>query len=204
MKKVIKITIILMLIVFIANTKNVFAATGFSISEIFTRSNFGSSTFTNLEGIKELINELGTGLIQPIGYLVFAIVTVGLGIKYIWSGVEGKTKIKETLPAFIIAVVFFYLASSVSSFATGAFEVINSATSIEDATSNIWATFAGVAQVLAFGGLVFIGIKYLFESSEGKAKLKERLAPMLLGIIFVFCAAGVVNYIIAIGNATIN
>ena len=195
-----KILIVIVFIILIVSINNVFASP-FSLDEIFKRSNFGSGGFSEFGGITDLVKAFGTEIIQPIGYLIFAIATVGLGVKYIWSGYEGKSKVKETLPVFIIAVLMFYLADNVLNLVSSALSSTRNATSLEDVTGSIWANVITVVQLLAFGGILFIGVKYLIESPDGKAKLKERLAPMILGIIFVFCAAGVVNYIIKIGTS---
>ena len=48
------------------------------------------------------------GIFQLVGNAIFLIVTVILGIKYIFSGVEGKSIVKETLPTFIVILEMKY------------------------------------------------------------------------------------------------
>lgn len=189
-----------LLIIFNLFSQNLYA---FSISEIFNRGNNVTGSSSEYTQIETIIDEIGTGLVKPVGYLIFAIITVVLGVQYIWSGYNGKSKVKETLPTFICAVVLFYLADSVVALVKGAIGYGTPISNFETFTGNIWVNVCTVVQILAFAGILFIGVKYLLESSEGRAKIKERLAPMLIGIVFVFCAANVVSYIIQVANEVI-
>jgi hypothetical protein len=51
-------------------------------------------------------------LIVDLGNFVFFVVAAFLGVKYIWSGVSGKSEVKETLPTFIVGATFFYSSQS--------------------------------------------------------------------------------------------
>lgn len=203
MRKKVLMIFIFVLIVSILGS-HIYAAS-LNITEIFNRAKWTSSASPDAWGrsLGTLVREMGTKIIAPIGYLVFAIVTVVLGVKYIWNGYEGKSKVKETLPGYICAVVFFYLATEITDFI---FNFGNANIKDKDFTTmtgNIWVNVCNVIQLLAFGGIMFIGIRYLFESPSGKAKIKERLVPMVIGMVFVFCAAEVVEAITTIGDAVI-
>lgn len=203
-----KKTLIIFVIVIILFSFSCYSYAAFSFDEIFDRGNNFNGVTTenaNLTGLEDVVKQFGTDLIKPVGYLIFAIVTVILGAKYIWSGVEGKSKLKETLPAFVVAVIFFYLAANVVTFFQDTFSSagMDNIDNIDTVTNNIWANVSNVVQIVAFGGIVAVGIKYMFESSDGKAKLKERLFPLIVGMIFVFCAAGVVDYIITAADKVV-
>lgn len=195
-----KIVIIFMMLLVIGNIfqSGVYA---FSLSEIFNRGNGITGSSSDYSEVESLVGNIGTSIVKPIGYLIFAIVTVVLGVQYIWSGYNGKSKVKETLPVFICAVVLFYLGDKVTDLFTGIFD--DNIGSVEQLTGNIWVNVCNVVQILAFTGILFIGVKYLMENSEGRAKIKERLAPMLIGIVFVFCAANVVSAIVKIGDTLV-
>lgn len=138
-----------------------------------------------------------------IGNLVFAAVTVILGAKYIWSSSEGRSEVMESLPTFVVAVIFFYLASSLVDWFTGATSNIT--------TSHDWKTVSGyimwiietVVRYAAFGGILFLGLKYMFASAEGKAQMKTSMGGLIIGLVFVFLASTVVDYIIAIGESVL-
>lgn len=146
------------------------------------------------EGISSGVSNRIISSVKAVGYLVFAIVTALLGIKYMWSSYEGKSKVKETLPTFLVAIIFFYFADTIVTIIMGdnMFKFDN----WNELSSNVYGMVAFVAQYLSFGTLLFIGLKYMFESSEGKAKVKETLFPLVLGSVFVFLSSTVVTYIV--------
>lgn len=177
------------------------------ISEGNDFTSFGSDNGLGSD-IASFINGDVKTIVSLVGNLVFAGITVILGAKYIWSGIEGKSQVKETLPTFIAAVIFFYLAVEI----TGLFSPntagsigasIGSANDYDSLAGMIIGTINLIVKYLAFGGIVFIGLKYMFESAEGKAQIKDKLAPMALGIVLVFSASTVVDFIISVGQQTI-
>jgi len=172
---------------------------------------FSDNTSEEEEGLtnyEDFINEKIIPIIKAVGNLIFAIVTVVLGVKYIWSGVQGKSDVKQVLPNFMAAVIFFYLATELialfdpneDSTIGDFFQVSN----YETLAANIMGTVNFVVKYLAFGGVIFIGVKYMFESADGKAQIKDKLVPVVLGIVLVFCASSVVDFIIAISQQTIH
>ena len=82
----------------------------------------------------------------------------------------------------------------------------DAAAPIKNATS--WGTISGkvigtinlVVQYAAFGGILVLGLKYMFASAEGRAQLKTNMGGFVIGLVFVFCASKVVEYIVAVGN----
>lgn len=173
------------------------------IDDIIQKGNAFSSGQSNSVISTKLVNYIKSNFIPAIalvGNLIFAITTMVLGVKYIWSGVEGKSKIKETLPTFVAAVVFFYLAQQLVTFFTLSGSILTGSGSYNSLSGKIMGTVNAIIPYLAFAGILFIGIKYMTESADGKAKIKERLTPMVLGIIFVFSASTIVNFIIRAAN----
>ena len=166
-------------------------------------SGFGGNS-TNLG------NELDTfitGDIMPIvgviGNLVFAAITVILGAKYIWSGAEGKSEVMESLPTFVVAVVFFYLGESLVNWLNNASSGITSATDWNQISSKVIWIINTVVHYAAFGGILVLGLRYMFASAEGKSNIKSNLGGVVIGIVFVFLASSVINFIIEIANGVI-
>lgn len=160
--------------------------------------------------INEYIND--GGIMQAViafGNLVFAIVTVTLGAKYIFSGIEGKSIIKETLPTFVVGVIFFYLASNLVAFftndmGTGVLNVLFGGTpNFSTIEGSIWSTISIIINTISIAGIVFIGLRYMFAGPDSKADIKKSLLPVTLGIIFVYCAFQVLNFIVKIGSSVI-
>ena len=159
--------------------------------------------------LKSFITDTIQPMIELIGNLIFAAVTVILGLKYIWSSAEGRAEVQESLPAFVVAVVFFYLAGSLVNVLTGT----SSTTGILEYIGNSgnWTSFAGrvmyiittIVKYAALAGLVFMGIKYMMASAEGKSSMKTSMGGMVIGILFVFLASNVVNFFVSAGKQII-
>lgn len=151
------------------------------------------------ENIAEFITKAFIPIISLIGNFAFFVVGAILGIKYIWSGVEGKSSVKETLPTFVVGAIFFYLADRVYNFAFGVTKSIFNVSEYETLESNIWVNLAFIVNVLAIAGIVALGIKYMFSNADVKASIKKDLVPVLIGIMFVFATSAILNFIV---NAT--
>lgn len=157
--------------------------------------------------IADYIKEPGgiIDMIRAAGNLVFAVITVCLGAKYIWSGVEGKSQVKETLPAFLIGVIMFYLADNLYSLFSGAAnEIIVGKANFDSVAGSIRATINAVVRVAAMVGIVFIGLKYMFSNANDKASIKDRLVPLVIGIVLVYSASTVVDFIVTAGQKIIS
>lgn len=192
MNRKIKILLALFLVIFVLST-NIYA---FTLDSIFSDTNtkFGYSNGTEMDPIITVFTSDIMPIIRTVGYLIFAIVTVGLGIKYMFSSIEGKSSVKETLPTFIVGAVFFYFAETIVN-------KINSArsdltTSYTSLSAKVLGTVNEVVQIGAFAIIIFIGIKYMFESPSGKASIKERMVPLIIGMAFVFSASGILGIIL--------
>ena len=196
MKKKVCMMICLFMIV-TALSMNVYVSS--FLNEIINKGNsFGTSSGTL--GISDPIESFVKDSIQPlvrvVGSLIIASVTIILGAKYIWSGAEGRAQVMNTLPAFILGVIFFTSADTLLSIVKTA----NLGDTWDTFSNNIYATIAEIVRLLAFGGILFMGIRYLFASAEGKAELKTNMTAVVIGLTLVFSASSVVSYIINIGK----
>jgi len=190
----------LLILIVICVTTNVFAL---SLNNIINQgTNFADKG--NSAGIgSTLASMLKTSIIPmigSIGNLVFAAVTVILGTKYIWSSAEGRADVMESLPSFVIAVIFFYLAGSVYSFASGATSQIVSAKNWTSLSNYIIYIINMVIQYVAFGGIIFMGVKYMLAGAEGKASIKTSMGGMFIGMLFVFMTTKVIQFIVSAGG----
>ncbi|MEG1008334.1 MAG: hypothetical protein RSF67_00680 [Clostridia bacterium] len=149
------------------------------------------------EGIKKWFMEP----IFLIGNLVIFVVAIVLGLKYVWSGIEAKTDIKETLPTFLIGVVFFYLADGIYKLINGSLSsMIMGNNTFSSISSNIFSTVGFIVNIGAIIGFIIIGIKYMFGSATEKADYKTSLIPATIGIILIYCVNNVIQFIYKIGT----
>ena len=153
----------------------------------------GAAPLSN-DALKELEN-----LVKFIGNLVFVTVTVVLGVKYIWGSVESKSDVKESLATLVIAALVFYGYSTLSNlFITGNNLVFINTGSYEFTARQIYSTILYACNFLAVGGLVYVGVKYLMAGAEGKAELKTKGVPLVLGVIMVYATITFLSFILSI------
>lgn len=151
----------------------------------FNPATAGSSPY--LSGLTDLKT-----LIEVIGNLVFFAVTVILGVKYIWGGADAKANIKDSLITLIIAATAFYGWDLIQNmFAAG--NLIGS--TAEDTAQKIYNIVIYIANFVAIAGIVYVGVRYLMAGAAGRADLKAKSVPIMLGIIMVYCTLGFLNVI---------
>ncbi len=150
----------------------------------------------------EIISEFGT-MVNILGTTVIVLVTIFLGIKYMFGTFEAKADVKESLVTLLVACVFFFGWNSIWNllFPNGDF-IFNpsDATSYTTPLSIIFSTATTIANFLAIGAILYVGIRYIFAGAEGKADLKAKSGQFLIGIILSFCAVGLLNYISIVIN----
>lgn len=144
------------------------------------------------------------GLIQTVGNAAIMIITVILGAKYIWAGVDGKAQIKDSLPAYVLGVLFFYLAEGLTTFfQKNVGNTLQGTTSTDNLIGTIWKTLTPVITVVCIAGLVFVGLKYMWSPAENKAKMKNQAVLVVFGLILTMSALPFVEFLVNNGNNVI-
>lgn len=138
-----------------------------------------------------------TNIIKMIGNMIFIVVTSILGVKYIWGSADAKYSVKNSLFSLVIAAVMFYGWDSISNIIQ---TVTNSTVgnNIESTAKTIYTYILYFVNIAAIGGIIFLGVKYLLASAEGKSQLKMNMGPAFLGIIMVYATISFLNTILSI------
>lgn len=158
------------------------------------------SDITNIDTIapqaKEVINTF-SNMVNVVGTTVIVLVTIFLGIKYMFGSFEAKGDVKESLLNLIVACIFFFGWSSIWNllFSGGQFVFSKGATSYTSVVARIFNTLTNIANFLAVGAVIYIGVRYIFSGAQGKADLKGKSGQFIIGIILAFCSVGFLNYI---------
>ena len=105
----------------------------------------------------------------------------------------------RVMPIVLVALVV--LSNSV--FAFDPFNPTGKVGNVENVVNNVWGTVLTILRVLAVAAIVFAGVKYMFESAEGKANLKSGMLGLVIGAILVFGASIVVELIMNAANQAI-
>lgn len=184
MKKIFSIILILFFI-FLISANSIYADDA-NLKPEWWNSAFNWFNSSSSASSTEVSNAL-TGIlnfIKAAGNIVFFAITVVLGVKYIWGSVESKSSIKESLVTLVVAALFFYGYSTI----TGLFDAktLFVTSSAETSIGNIYNIVLYICNVLAIAGVVFIGVKYMLAGASGRAELKTKSVPVILGIIMVY------------------
>lgn len=119
MKKTLKIlTILLLAVMLVSITTNVFAATGSPVTPdaLNQKIDYGSSSDTD-----SLMAQAGKimGLIRNIAIIASVIIIMVLGVKYMLGSVEEKAEYKKSFMPLIIGIILVVAASSIATFIIG-------------------------------------------------------------------------------------
>ena len=147
-----------------------------------------SGVDTDISALTGLID-----LIKMIGNVIFVAATTILGVKYIWGGVESKANVKDSLITLIVAALMFYGYTTLE-------DILNPQSLFSNTINNtveyIYSLILYVCNFLAVGGIVYIGVRYMLAGAEGRASLKTKSVPVVLGIIMVYSTITFLNLIV--------
>ena len=158
--------------------------------------------FGKLDGLDDITNFVAgdiVNLVAEVGkYIIYAAILF-MGVRIIWSGAQGKAQFKEALPFLLTAIVFFYLGENIYYLIEGILygDELNYAESVK----TLWGSIIDIIRILAFGGIMFTGLKFLFASGpDGRADVKASLLPILIGCILVFASSTIVSVVINVSK----
>ncbi|MEG2646184.1 MAG: hypothetical protein RSA08_04050 [Clostridia bacterium] len=155
-------------------------------------------TPANVQGstnINDIIKDF-SNYINIAGTSIIVIVTIILGIKYIYGSSEGKAEVKNSLTTLIIACVFFFGWNTISTiFITNTNEFTLQANTFQDMMKKIFGTFVYIAQYFMIGSVIYVGVKYIFGGAEGKANFKAKSAQFILGIILAWSSVSFLTFV---------
>ena len=151
--------------------------------------------------LRKMLEENGfIDAIKSVGYLIFSIAIILLGIQYIFSGVEGKSFVKTSFITFSVGIIFFFLADTIYDVLSGALSGIffGEVLTFEVISNNIFILLRTFANLACIIGIVILGLKYMISPANQKAVLKKQLFPIFVGLMLVFCTIQFLNLIISV------
>ncbi len=74
---------------------------------------------------------------------------------------------------------------------------------ISKAGLKVYSTIATIIQVIAVGGVVFTGYKYMAASAQDKGNIKQTLIYVVIGTVLVFAATNIIKFILEASNSII-
>ncbi len=164
---------------------------------------FNKGTISNDNGsASEVIGKLAD-MLNVAGTSVIVLVTIFLGIKYMYGSIESKSSVKESLINLLVACIFFFGWQSIYNilFPSNSFIFVSSTDSTyKDIIARLFSTAVYLAQILVFVVLIYVGVKYIFSGASGKADLKGKSGQFIIGIILAFASTSFLTYISKIIN----
>ena len=194
---------LIILSVFVLLNSNVFAF----LKDSMKWFGEGNSDLTMYSAMSTIIRPLES-YIEIIGTLVITIATIVLGLRYIFASAEGKSLAKENAISLLVACVLFfgwaYIANMLFDKNSMTFILTPSNSQISQLTerdltqvvaTKIFMVFKLIAQIVAIIGIFYVGIKYIFSGAQGRADLKGKSFPLIIGIILTFSAFEILNIV---------
>lgn len=145
-------------------------------------------------------------MIKVVGTTAIVIATIVLGIRYILGTVESQTAAKEGLITLLVACVFFFGWSAISSLLFPQNDFIftsSSDTTYKNMVARVFSIFTYVANFVVILAVIYVGVKYIFSGATGKANLKAKSVYFIIGIILSFATTNVLTFISTIINETL-
>lgn len=156
----------------------------------------GDKTSTTSEA-QAIISQV-SDMVNVIGTSVITLVTIFLGIKYMFGSAESRTSVKESLITLLVACVFFFGWNAIANILfPGNNFILNSSSdsSYKNLVGNIFSTGLYIAQFLVIIAILYIGIKYIFSGATGRADLKAKSGQFIIGIILAFATTNFLTFI---------
>lgn len=151
-----------------------------------------------------LDNEVGiiTDALKYVGAACAVIMLVYMGIRFVLASPDGQADLKKELPLWLIGCALLFSTSLLSvvkdtvSDLSGTLSTGDINATVKQGGGVILGAFQAVGAACAVIILVYIGIKYVLESPDGKAVLKKRLPTYIVGAAFVFSAPQIAEIVI--------
>ena len=121
-----------------------------------------------------------------------------------------KKIILKIIPVFFIITLIFtsyvYCDTYNPSLITGDNPSVvanNQMNNAKKVMSKIVGTIMFVFQIIAVGGVVFAGVRYMYSGADEKSQIKKSLSKLAIGCIILFSASTIVQLIIKSFNEAI-
>ena len=169
------------------------------VSNIYATNEWWSKADEFFDGVTvkkdpKILSDL-VDLIKVAGNAIFIIVAIVLGIKYMLGSAEGKSDVKSGLISLTVAMVFFYGWSTLETILTDGHQLIFIKDTDKDTVATIYNTIVYFLNFVAIGVVLYVGVKYLMSGAEGKAELKGKGMPFIIGLVMTFASITFLNFL---------
>lgn len=158
-----------------------------------------NGSYVSTDGISSALSDIKE-MIFDVGNMIFILATAFLGVKYIWGGVDSKFSVKNSLVTLVVAAIVFYGWNAVTDILDIKELLTGSAagSGVNGVVGKVYNTVMYIINLAAVGGIIYIGIKYMMAGADGKAEMKLKGIPIVMGIIMVYGTVNLINFILKI------
>ena len=89
-------------------------------------------------------------------------------------------------------------------FTPGVVPDVERVTGLDDPVYKVWSTISLILKILAIAGVIITGIRYMFSTFDTKSKIKESLPTLIIGIVIVFAATLVIDFVITVTSQALD
>lgn len=120
--------------------------------------------------------------------------------------IKNKSNIlKYLLIASFLFVLIFGIGSIYASNVGGGFNpgYINNGDdvdAIKKPIDTIYSTILLILQIASVAGVLIAGLRYMYSSADTKADIKKRMIPLVIGLVLVFGATTIIQFVINASN----
>ena len=191
----------IMILCLIFSNINVYAETSGFWEDAYNWFEAGSPDSEMKSAVGGLVSDI-SDYIEIGGTVIIFIATVVLGIRYMFASAEGKSAAKETTMNLLVACVLFFGWANIKNllYNESTLDFVYNSDSFASAAAMVLSVFKFLAQVAALVAVLYFGIKFIFSGAEGRADIKSKSVPFIIGIILAFCAVEVLTAISNIVN----
>lgn len=104
---------------------------------------------------------------------------------------------------FIMLIMFLGITNTVFALGEGfdgsIFNQVNNGqveAHVANVGERIYGTISTILKVLAMGGVVYTGVKYMMAEADAKGQMKTGLIYVVIGTVFVFAADAIIRLVI--------
>lgn len=157
-----------------------------------------------VDGTQDVFTIL-SDMINLAGTSVIIIVTIVLGVKYMFGSVDAKGDVKESLITLLVACLFFFGWQALRNLLIpGNKFIFTQQPSYQEVIGSIFSTVVYVLQFLVVAAIIYVGVRYIFSGSSGRADLKAKSGQFIIGIIMAFATTNFLAFISKVINDTLS
>lgn len=152
----------------------------------------GEGTNINTDFIGEMLD-----ILSMLGNTLITIVTMILGLKYVFGSVDSKAEVKSNAITLLVASMFLFGWDKISKILIpgGNKLFIGDMSDMNGVVANVSSIVLFVLSYIMVIAIIYVGVRYLMAGATGKAEFKSRMGIFIIGLILAYQTVNVLTFI---------